>query len=397
MINIDGLHISQCYPSFDDVTGELLPALPVVSSGLVCKYTPESLQHFAQKMDSPLYDGAIDLVDLSEWSTASALIYKGSYSSSIYLRSDGHRVEMRGNPLRFGRPDNVFTGDFAACIARASELCQANGLPPFSVGEYNEFRDHEQNLQHEYLNGATVSMIHANKKLATGSPENCEAFLNWCRFQTMPNLKGDPQDNGMQWGGKGSTRLLLKAYGKAQEILAHCKEHGRTRAEVLADPVYQYCHQNGIVCLEAEFRRQLLIDSGMRFLGDITMQKIEDLFDQKAQLLLNRASKATTDIDLASLDVPSGAIGYLRAWMQGSEVWPLMVAKSKATAYRYASALRKYGIDIRVPLNPDAPEVPALIRVVDVMEIKEPPSWYWDYQTRMIAEAANADPFEEAA
>lgn len=396
MINIDWLNISQNHPSVMDENGVFHAPLPVVCSGVVGKFTDQSIKDFLQTKSDD-YTEFLDIVeDASEWATASRVIHQGSYCSSLWLGSDGNRIEFRGNPARHNRPDNVFTGTIDHALACANAITAEYGLPPFSPGEYTERRDQDGNLKSSYT-GATVSMIHANQKIISGSPEALEEVLRWSHYQSMPNVHTRPQENGTVWGSKKSHRKMIKLYGKAREMLAHAKEHGRTKAEVLADPVYQYCHENGVLCLELEARRSLLEDRHMRYLAQITQEKIEKLFAEEAMLLFSRGHKISTDFDLSYMDVPAGAMAAAADWLKGGDPFKILKATKQATAYRYANALKAYGIDITQPLDKDNPCPPPIVRLIDVHPVTQVPDWYWAHQARMTAEASNSDPIEAAA
>lgn len=389
MINIDWLNISQVHPSAIDADGVLVPALPVICSGLTCKFTKQSTERFLENFNS---GKLTDVSDLADWAVQSHQIHKGSFDSALILRSDGCRVDLRGNVSRFGRPDNVFTGDLDRAIECANKIVAEYGLPPFTPGEYREFRDGNQNkneLKYEF-SGATVSMLHLNRKYAAGSPEKAARVLDWARHQNLPNVVTSTRGRTVYFGSKKSARKLIKLYDKAQEMLDNCKEHGRTKEEVLADPVYQYCLQNGILCLELEARRLMLADHYMRFLGELTMDKITRLFDDEAAILFNRVN-VTDASDVALFDVPSGAKMAALTWLAGGNPF---VTLSRATQYRYTKMLLPYGIDLRTRLDPENPTPPSVVQVVEVSPVTEAPAWYWDHQARMVADAVNADPYQ---
>lgn len=386
MINIDWLNIAQVHPSAIDADGVLVPALPVVCSGLTCKFTKQSAETFIEQFNGACLS---DVSDLAEWAVQAHQVHEGSFDSRLILRSDGCRVDLRGNVSRFGRPDNVFTGDFARAIECANNIVAEYGLPPFTSGDYREFRNDEGDLKHEYT-GATVSMLHLNRKYSAGSPEKAQRVLDWARHQSLPHVTTSTRGNSVYYGSKKSNRKLIKLYDKAQEMLEHAKEHGRSKEEVLNDPVYQYCLKNGILCLELEARRLMLADRNMRFLGEITMEKITRLFDEEAAILFDRVTVSDAS-DVALFDVCAGAKMAALAWLRGEN--PLLTLADR-TGRRYTKELEKYGIDLRHPLDPENPRPPAIVQVVEVTPVTEAPAWYWDYQARMVAEAVNADPYQ---
>ncbi|NHQ85299.1 hypothetical protein HA050_04130 [Iodobacter sp. HSC-16F04] len=359
---------------------ENLPAnsdfsLPYVDSGFVVKYGRDLA---TMKID-----------DEEEWYSHSRVHHEGSFSSGLMLRCDGSRVEFSGNVGRFDRPDNLFNYNFEETIRKANEFLALYGLPAFHAGDYavnpNPSQYDIDNGLLDQWSGATVSMLHLTKNYNTGSAANAQAAIDWLATQSKSHVKRSRSgESTMSWGRKGG-RVYLKAYIKAQEMLDHARTHGRTREEVINDPVYQYCLKNGVIRFELEAGRLLLRDSQLRFMGDITMQKLNDLFDEHVMPILGRVRDDITRIDFDTLDIASGPKMAALAYLRGEDVRTHL---SRATFFRYAKVLREYGIDISEPLK-GSETFTAVIKVIDIQAINEPPAWYWDHQTRMTQFAAN--------
>lgn len=385
MVFIDWINLSQQFPgTLSADGGELLPSIPAVDSGFVAK--------IARDEDSG------ELVEEPEWMTTSRLQHRGSFESSIMLKSDGFRVDLSGNVGRLNRPDNLFNLQWDETLAQASAFAAQHGLPPFSAGDQmlnaNVSAYDAKHGNFEIWTGATVSMLHLTENYATGSAGNAMAFIDWVATQSKSRVKrGRAGESTVVFGTKGSARSYLKIYIKADEMLAHAKDHGRSTAEVKQDPVYQYCQQNGVVRVELEARRLLLRDHQLRFVGDITMQKLETLFRTEVDPLLNRTREDITRIDLETLDVPPGVRMTAAAYLRGEDV---RASLSRRTFFRYAKQLREYGIDISEPL-PNASKFTSLVKVVEIAPIHDVPDWYWQHQARMAAVAANSEPIEVAA
>jgi len=376
MIFVDWINASQTFPGTLAEDGlDVLPSIPKVDSGFVAKIGRDENQ---------------ELIDDPEWITTSRLQHRGSFESSIMLRSDGFRVDLSGNVGRLDRPDNLFNLQWDETLAKVNEFVGSHGLPPFSAGE-QRMNDNVSEYDRKHGNlicwtGGTVSMIHLTENYVTGSAGNAQAFIDWIATQSKSHVKrGRAGESTVGFGSKGSSRSYLKFYIKADEMLAHAKAHGRTAAEIKADPVYQYCKENGVVRVELEARRLLLRDNQLRFIGDITMPKLEKLFRNEVDPLLTRTREDITRVDLDALDLAPGAKMTAAAYLRGEDV---RASLSRATFFRYAKQLRDYGIDISTPLD-NATKFTSLIKVVEISPINTAPDWYWTHQFRMTAQAAN--------
>ncbi|QRO33894.1 phage/plasmid replication protein, II/X family [Chromobacterium violaceum] len=227
----------------------------------------------------------------------------------------------------------------------------------------------------EYWTGATISCVHLTRNYSAGSPQNAQAVIDWLATQSVARIKrGRAGETTVQWGSKGG-RKLLKAYIKHAEMLAH--RHGRKRPEIETDPVYLHCLSHGIVRLELEANRLLLRDNQLRFLGDISMDKLIQLFDEEVNPLLSRTKADVTRFELDSL--PAAVRVTASAFLRGENVRALM---SRRTFFRHAKMLREYGIDIAEPLA-DLHKFSTIIKVVELTPVIQPPQWYWDHQRKM--------------
>lgn len=379
MIFIDWLTISQTFTGTLTDSGEVVPSIPQVDSGAMIKASRNS--------------DTQEINDEPDWISYSKVFHKGSFSSGIAVRSDGFRVDLSGNVGRFNRPDNLFNLRFDETIQKASELVALFGLPAFSTGEFQTNPNpSEYDLERGLLTvwtGATVSQVHLTENYCTGSEANARAAIDWLATQSKSHVKrGRAGESTMGWGRKGG-RQYLKAYIKADEMLAHAKDHGRTREEVLNDPVYKFCRDNGVIRFELEAGRLLLRDAGLRYLGDITMEKLEAVFRAEVDPIINRVRPDICSFDIDSLDVPTGAKLALKLYLDGKNPRDSIPER---TFYRYVKAIREYGFDISEPL-PSSQVVTTVFRVLDFAPIHDAPSWYWDHQKNLGLNAANTPSF----
>lgn len=363
---VDFIRIKQRHPGrLNPETGELEPTIPVVDEGIIGKF--------------PRSDDTGEYSEDPEWATQSKKKIRGSFDSLVIVHSDGFTVTLEGNIGRLNRCDNLYNLDFDATIERCNRLLADFGLPPFTPGE----RVINQNpsaydLKHgliEYWTGATISCIHLTRNYSAGSPQNAQAVIDWLATQSVARIKrGRAGETTVQWGSKGG-RKLLKAYIKYIEMLAH--RHGRKRPEIEKDPVYLYCLSQGVVRFELEANRLFLRDNMLRFLGDITMPKLIQLFDEEVTPLLARTKADVTRFEIE--DLPSFLRMTAAAYLRGENVRALLPHN---TFYRHARGLREYGIDIAEPLA-DFRKFATVIKVVELSPVINPPDWYWDHQRKM--------------
>ncbi|MEN7433750.1 phage/plasmid replication protein [Chromobacterium sp. TRC.1.1.SA] len=372
---VDWITISQRHPGrLNPETGEVEPALPLVDDGIVGKFG---------RGDDGEYS------EMPDWASQSAKSVKGSFSTLIRIKCDGFRVTLSGNVGRLDRPDNLFNLSFDATIQRCNQILARFGLPPFTAGERlvnpNPSAYDVKHGLFEYWTGATVSMLHMTQNFLTGSEANAQTTIDWLATQSLSRVKrGRAGETTVNFGDNGGRKKLV-AYIKWAEMLAH--PHGRKREEIEQDPVYQYCRQEGVVRLELKAGRLLLRDNHLRFLGDITMEKLTELYEAEVIPLVGRVKTDVTRLELEHL--PASVRVTAAAYLRGENVRALM---SRRTFYRHASQLREYGLDIAEPL----PTLTKFASVINVIQIKplQCPEWYWDHQRRMTMSAIQGDAVE---
>lgn len=110
--------------------------LPILNDGYVVRY--EAGADFSSVVDFQTgeYKRSLDLTK-AEYTVSRKMEHEGSYDTKISIRCDGRRVELSGNVGRFGRTDNLFGLSVLETVARANEILEALGLPPFSAVQAN--------------------------------------------------------------------------------------------------------------------------------------------------------------------------------------------------------------------------------------------------------------------
>ncbi len=373
-IFVDFIRIQQTHPVGYLADGTYRERLPVVEDGIVYKFQRDENGNWPQDEDGnpiPVYE------------SVSRRFITGSYDSLYVIRCDGSKVEFEGNVGRFCRPDNLFNLDFDGTVQKINEILATYGLPPFSAGDpYFKSNPSEHDNKHGLLvdwTGASVSEVHLTQNFATGSQANAQASIDWLATQSVSHVKRTrAHDTTVAWGRKAG-RKYLKAYLKADEMLVH--RHGRTKEQIEQDPVYQYAQSHGILRFELEAKRLLLRDNHCRFLGEITMPKLIQLFNDEVQPLLGRVKEDISRMELETL--PPAVRMTASAYLRGENVSALL---SRRTFYRHLKTLRDYGMDISEPL-PNVKPFTTIIKVVEIKPIESPPDWYWTHQRRMSLKA----------
>lgn len=374
---IDFIRIQQTHPVGYMADGTFKDPLPVVEDGIVYKF-----QRDPETGEFPLDE---DGNAIPVYESVSRRFITGSYDSLYVIRCDGKKVEFEGNVGRFCRPDNLFNLDFDATIQKINEILATYDLPPFSAGfPYEKSNPSEHDRKHGLLidwTGASVSEVHITQNYTTGSAGNAQAAIDWLATQSVSHVKRTrAHDTTVSWGRKAG-RKYLKAYLKAPEMLAHT--HGRDRADIEQDPVYQYALSHGIVRFELEAKRLLLRDAHCRFLGEITMEKLVRLFDEEVNPLLGRVKEDISRLELEAL--PNAVRMTASAYLRGENVAALL---SRRTFYRHLSVLRGYGLDISEPL-PTIHKFSPVINIVKIEPVRDVPHWYWDHQRTMTMRAVS--------
>lgn len=305
----------------------------------------------------------LDSDDQEKWKSAKHLQLAGSHSTSVLVRSFAGQVELRGNVGRWCRADNVFNLDFDSTLNRANQIVDCFGLPAFcDDGDYWEDKDGKV-----CSNGAAVTRLDLTRNYATGSAGDAVRFMGWLDGQSLPYIRRGRKvgSTTVQWGSN-TGRYKLIAYDKAQEMIDHAKNEAQ-RAAIKASRIYEYCRDNGIIRVELKLARQELEARGLRFLGDIQMEKLQNLFNEKVAFL--HQSAVPDDLELA--DLPKLARLTYRAYMSGVDVTQIL---PRETLRRHAKALRPFGVDILSA--PNIEHIKTQVRTINIQAV-DAPEWYW--------------------
>lgn len=308
----------------------------------------------------------------------------GSHNTKIQLSSDGTLVQLKGNPGRFGRGDNVFNLGWDETFSRCGDILESQGLPRFLTGDPCANRQFIRGLDGDLITlpefagygvysddgpghqGARVWSIHVTRNYCTGSEADAIAVINWLASQSVSRIKKKMIGSStVIWGNLNYCQV--EAYIKADEMIAHCRSD-LDREMMRQNPVYQWCRENGVVRVEVKAAKDYLREVGLTWAGDWDMTKVINLFESRTEVL-HRVKADIEEFDPASL--PSKIALTASAWLRGEDVKRVMKLR---TFQRHAKLLRDYGIDIAEPRN--VKTMPVRVKTIE-MQSAHAPDWYW--------------------
>jgi len=311
---------------------------------------------------------------------------RGSFDTSIRLRSDGTCVALSGNPGRFDRSDNVFNYGIDDTIEQASRIAGRFGLPAFSAGECRSKatvseRDRELGLWTEWT-GAVIRELHATCNMSAGNEALAKEYMGYAAgLRSSRIAKGVYGDETIIFGKLSTKRTpihkAIVIYRKAEEMLAHARGEDAKKA-VKASQEYEFARDTGLVRIECKWGSHFLRDNGLRFIGEATMAKIISIFQRETAFLFN--ANPDRAVRLVS-DMPTKYRLAALAWMRGDDLRQLM---SRATYFRMVQGLRDYGIDAserRAGANAESQaekELQAMLDALPQFHLKplSAPEWY---------------------
>lgn len=309
----------------------------------------------------------------------------GSHNTKVQTSSDGTLVQIKGNPGRFNRGDNVFNMGWDDTFNASNAILQSRGLPAFSIGEpaastqlirgldgtlasRPEFAGYliDPNDGGPCYQGARVWCAHVTRNYIAGSDNDAMAVLNWLDSQSVARVKKKRFGKStVTWGSLNYCQV--EAYLKADEMLDHCRGDIQRQA-MLQNPVYQWCRENGVVRVEVKAAKDCLRDIGLTWAGEWNMTKVIKLFDDRTEIL-HRVKTDIEEFDPATL--PSKVACTAAAWLAGQDVKRFLNIR---TFQRHAKVLREYGIDIAESRNVQS--MPVRIKTIE-LQAASAPDWYW--------------------
>lgn len=312
----------------------------------------------ARRLDIDMQTGEL------QYQTVKSGQLKGSWESSLMVRSFGGRVQVQGNPSKWGRSEAVALGcpSIFQAVKVYNGVLEQLGLPLFHYPDRIKVYGHGDAIDRTVLKGPRVSRIDIAANLILGSPESVSHYIDWILTQRV-GRRGQPfRVKGDLSVLAGSRRTRQRAcYGKADEILEQIKRWRRKRQgdneEVTCylNALRDRLHSQGWLRDELRLYTDYLSRSGLAYVenwSDETMleqwqafkvdaQEVGAVIDWKSEVFARLIARGVGE------RAARQRLEVLLAWMGGIDVGPGQ-GRSQATFYRIAKDLREVaGVDIR--------------------------------------------------
>ena len=284
----------------------------------------------------------------------SPIDHRGSFDTSIRVKSYGNRLYLSGNVGRYNRPDNVFGYSFDDCKTRANAILSSLGLPCFTDGEYKDLQRGKGDNAAFMYTGAVVSRVDMTTNFSMG--DDASDFMHWLATQKISRSKNTAYEGEcVYWGSIKYAQS--KAYLKGEElnkVIARFKrkyfnessqavcDSSRECDLVEADLRYleklqQYCKQQGFIRHEVRFSERYLNQKGLKP-WHTTHETLKVHYQKELKKMTERCEISKTVSDL------NGAVrATYYDYLNGVNVKANL---TKQTFYRHRSKILDLGIDI---------------------------------------------------
>jgi hypothetical protein len=323
---------------------------------------------------------------------------QGSNSTSLRVRCQGGRVEVSGNPSKWGRAEAVVgLTSVAECLDVYNGVLAELGLPAFDLGATWRQAGTELvgALSGETVrDGCRISRIDLTRNLLTGSPEALTAFQGWLDGQRWgQRLAFERGKWGMVTAGNRKRRHR-KFYDKGREVRDALAKLRRSR-EIVEDlprrldylgRLADWCESVGLLRDEITLGSEWLPANGLAYAeawGDSEMtagvfREQSEISTLEAGAVLDYRTELYARL-LASGVSPRQSAAckeMVLAWMAGSDP---REGRTRPTFYRLAKLVRDHcGIDVRVA--PKVSVLAARIKPIVVeareLELSDLPDFY---------------------
>lgn len=291
----------------------------------------------------PLNAGRVVSTDQAgrvEWLTVKFLPNMGSYDTRINVRvGDDGSLEMRGNPSRYDREDNLFGIGISESREVMNEILRKLGQPVLTEMAY-------------------VSRMDITKNYAFETIEKMRAYIALTQNRAKKTYRiGDT----VSYGSAKYRKVVI--YPKAAELRQHNKKNRDSRyREMLAE----YCDKVALLRVEQRFGH----DYWYRNRQDSYIQKIDDL--QVITMFEKRIDEIIHEVETENYaDLSVNEVGVLLMWAKGLRPKERM---SKNTYYRYRRKIKKVtGHDIGDDNN--VVEMPKKPIKINITEAVPPPGY----------------------
>ena len=305
------------------------------------------------------------------------LQFEGSYDSRLMIRSDGRRVEVSGNPSRFGRQDNVFgRTSVDECIELYNGVLRMHGLPEFLTDDRTLRSAHQlQKSDAIAEHGCRIKRIDLCDCYEVGNIEDARASI---RALSSVSHAGKPgfvyPDGGTVSWGQGSRYTYFKYYIKGLEMSKNLDQK-----DPYCKALTEWATTRGIVRHEVSLKAMYLSRNGLDQPGRWTVEIAAGVMS--TYRTHDRAGLGASSYENIASELIAKGVPASRAQRAQLAAYSFLAGHqfiighniTRSSYYRLQADLRKVGINIGAPLN-----VAALRHTVRVVEWRSavPPSFY---------------------
>lgn len=361
------------------------------------------------------------------------LQFEGSYDSRLMVRCDGRRVEVSGNPSRFGRRDNVFgRTSVDECLDLYNGVLAHLGLPEFDLDDrtrpaqlqgygqrkaprvnplaglelkgelvpdwMRDYKQHGQSTElpgwlRDEVNGAIASNSSRGGTTAlaehgcrikridlcvsyeVGSVDDARRSIRALSSVSHAGKPGLVYPDGctVSWG-QGSRYAYTKYYIKGPEMRKHLPQSDEYCRELT-----EWAERVGLIRHEVSLKAMALSRMGLDQPGKWTVEtavKVMGLYSTHEKAGLSVSSFDRVADELVKQGVPLAraqrAQQAVYAYLSGHQ---FIIGQNipRSSYYKLQADLRRVGINIGAPLN-----VSSLMHSVRVVEWRpaQPPAFY---------------------
>lgn len=323
---------------------------------------------------TPEFIGSLAFKDLENPApveSAGPRSHRGSFDSSLQVKSHGGWVKVSGNPSRFNRPDNLFGLDLDGSMLVINAELQRLGLPAFTIGvpldktrterraelclphAANDDPDGMGNGELLRWTGAAFSRLDLTQNFSAGSELAARLAIRCYQARAAAYLKKSTY--GEETAMWHNTRRSVKAYRKGPDMALHCPQ----------SEWIEWANTNGIVRHEVALKSRVLSGTGLRYWGNLNMGTLHRIFHEETSVL--RRPDASLD-PVALQDVTPNVRMAYAAWLRGEDIRAMC---SRSAFYRHRKALQQQArVDIAEPRS--SATVTPIVRVIDLVPCAVP-------------------------
>ena len=323
---------------------------------------------------------------------------RASWDSSLHIRSYGGRVEVSGNPSKWGRLEAIVgVPTMTDALEVYNRVLAELGLPAFTAGS----RVWLQEAQKWAWDGARVSRLDLTRNLVLGSPAALRAYLDWMSTQRF-GRRGLPfrvvQEGQTVQAGKRDRRLM-KFYDKGAELVQRAKDWRLRRCEEKDDAAFylercgNWAKSIGLLRAELQLGAKELSESSLNYVGAWSDELITRRYDELAMPMAmsdksDESSRMGTYMnmsdDMKRSLMSAGAternamtmVNWVLGWMSGSD--PCEGLSRRMFYYRAKFVRDVLGIDVRSKPNILTFGTRVRVREIEVrpLTLEDLPHWY---------------------